>query len=156
MITPNNSKFPPYVDEIITDFQNLISNNNYAMFEKLMKVSRGEIFILKILYKSNGSVSPTYLSDIMNTSKGRISAILNSLEKKGEIERQIDKDNRRNILVSITEIGKEHILNELSTAYQIMAQTIEHMGEKEAKEFIRLLTQFLSILNEKDTITEIK
>ena len=87
----------------------------------------------------------------MNSSKGRISAILNSLEKKGEIIREIDKDNRRNIIVNITESDRKHIISELADGYSIIAKALEKMGEEDTKELIRLMNKSFSILKELET-----
>lgn len=150
MQIPNTNAFPVYVNETIGEFEHILISSEYRVLERLMRITRGEIFVLKVLWKSSSPVSPTYLSDVMRSSKGRISAILNSLEKKGEIERTIDRDNRRNILVTLTDSGRDHILRELLDAYQVMARALEQMGEADSRELARLLHQFLAGMDFQD------
>ena len=147
----NEENVPDYVNEAVLAVERIVAENKYGVLERLMRLTKGEVLVLKILIQSGTSISPTELSEIMNSSKGRISAILNSLEKKGEIIREIDKDNRRNIIVNITESDRKHIISELADGYSIIAKALEKMGEEDTKELIRLMNKSFSILKELET-----
>ena len=84
----------------------------------------------------------------MKSTKGRISAILNSLEKKGFIGREIDKDNRRNIIVTLTDSGREYVTNELKECYKIISHVFEELGEKDSKKFVELTERVFHLMNE--------
>lgn len=141
---------PEYVINAIKDFEKIMVSDDFSVSEKIARISQGENFVLKILLKSEGPVSPTYLSETMNTTKGRISTILKTLEKKGKIEREIDKENRRNILVNITDVGKEHIMLELKSMYNMMVGAFKSLGEEETKEILRLMQKLISAMSEND------
>lgn len=143
-----DKEIPKYVEEAIKEFEKMVAEDDYKLLEDLMKFSKGELFILKILLKSDTTISPTQLSEKLNSSKARISAILNSLEKKGEITREIDKENRRNIKVTITERGKEHITNELKQGYNFFSKALTKMGKEDTEQFISLIKKFLEINNQ--------
>lgn len=143
-----DKEIPKYVEEAIKEFEKMVAEDDYKLLEDLMKFSKGELFILKILLKSDTTISPTQLSEKLNSSKARISAILNSLEKKGEITREIDKENRRNIKVTITERGKEHIMNELKQGYNFFSKALTKMGKEDTEQFISLIKKFLEINNQ--------
>lgn len=148
MELPIDKNIPLYISDAIVAFEQIMVGNKYSMLEKITRFTKGEFFVLKVLLKSDGVISPSELSEIMNSSKGRISAILKSLEKKGEISREIDKDNRRNILVTITDAGRKHVMSELMSSYHIMVKSFENMGEEDTKEFVRLTQKMVKNMEE--------
>lgn len=139
---------PKYVIDAINSFERIMTDDDFDVLKKIARISQGENFVLKILLRSDEPVSPTYLSETMNTTKGRISSILKTLEKKGKIEREIDKENRRNILVTITDAGKEYIISELESIYNMMVGAFKELGEEETKETVRLLKKLVSAMIE--------
>jgi len=145
---PINEDLQPYINDAIIAFEQIVVGDQYSVLEKMMRIMKGENFVLKVLLRSDVPISPSELSIIMNSSKGRISAILKSLEKKGEISREIDKENRRNILVTITDAGREHIIKELMSGYHIMVKSFESMGEADTKEFVKLTQKMVQNMKE--------
>lgn len=148
MILPKDDNIPVYIGDAISSLERLVINDQYHVIEKMMKFTKGEIFILKILLKRNAPVSPSELSEALNSSKSRISAILKSLENKGEIKREIDPSNRRNILVSLTDTGREHIMSELMIGYHSLASAFAKLGKEDTTEFIRLIEKLFHSIPE--------
>ena len=146
---PIDESLPAYVNESIVTLEELVRSDHFSAFEKLARLSKGEILVLKILLQG-GTTTPTEISEAMNSTKGRVSAVLNALEKKGEVTREIDKDNRRNIIVTLTSSGREHVMNELQSGYRTMTHIFEELGEQDSGEFIRMLTKVLKLMNETD------
>ncbi len=72
----------------------------------------GEMFILNYLIFRETDVLPGELSAAMNTSTARVAMALKSLESKGLIQRRVDQEDRRKILVTITDLGRELIRSE--------------------------------------------
>ncbi|MBQ3299378.1 MAG: winged helix-turn-helix transcriptional regulator, partial [Ruminococcus sp.] len=95
-----------------------------------------------------GTTTPTENREALNRTQGRVSAVLNALAKMGEGTRAIDKDNRRSILVTLTDSGKEHVMNELQSGYRTMTHILEELGEQDSREFIRMLTRVFKLMNE--------
>lgn len=56
-----------------------------------------------------GAVSPTQLSHAQNVSKNTISALLRSLEEDGLIERELDREDRRQFRIRLSAAGRELI-----------------------------------------------
>ena len=146
---PIDESLPAYVNESIVTLEELVRSDHFSAFEKLARLSKGEILVLKILLQG-GMATPTEISEAMNSTKGRVSAVLNALEKKGEITREIDKDNRRNIIVTLTDSGRDHVMNELQSGYRTMTHIFEELGEQDSGEFIRMLTRVFKLMNETD------
>ena len=148
MKLPLDESLPEYVNDSVTALEKIITSDNFSTFERITRISRGEIFVLKILLFNNGTSTPTDISETMKSTKGRISAILNSLEKKGFIDREIDKDNRRNIIVTLTNSGKDYVMKELQECYKIVSHVFEELGEKDSKKFVELTERVFHLMNE--------
>ena len=67
--------------------------------------SMGEEPVLQYLSKIEGGVAPSEIAKRLGYSRARMSHILNSLEKKGYIERVPDANDRRRVIVWITVEG---------------------------------------------------
>ena len=148
MKLPLDESLPKYVNDSVATLEKILTSDNFSVFERITRVSRGEIFVLKILLFNNGTSTPTEISEAMKSTKGRISAILNSLEKKGFIGREIDKDNRRNIIVTISDSGRDYVMKELRECYRIVAHVFEELGEKDSKKFVELTERAFHLMNE--------
>ena len=90
----------------------------------------------------------------MNTSTARVAMALKSLETKGFIRRRIDKDDRRKVIVSITEEGRRLVLSERREMRDRMARILRELGEEDTREYIRIIERIteisMRIFNEKE------
>jgi len=123
-----------------------LKNNDVQEFPK------GEIGILMYLYLKSNGISAGHLSKTLKISTARIAFALNNLERKKLIERKMDSSDKRKVVVYITENGKkkakekkEFVINKLTTA-------LSKLGEKDALEFIRLITKIIEIKDEMEKI----
>lgn len=136
------------IDEMVDALEKIMSHggpgNNKAM-DEFTRSGKGELFILKYLYEKNAAVLPSELSEALGSSTSRISAALGSLEKKVLIHREIDTSNRRNILVTITSAGRERIMAMTKQRHNHLTAILTEMGEKNARDFVRLITLFFEI-----------
>ena len=105
----------------------------------------GEIFILEHLDRKNDTMTPGELSAIMGGSSARTAIALRNLEKKGYIKRDIDKADRRKILVSITGEGQTLAREERESVLTKMKQIIGELGEDDAREYIRIIGRITEI-----------
>jgi len=142
VVSNNEENRSSYIEQAINSFREIMSDSRKNMMENFNRANKGELFVLQILASRETEVLPSELSIALNSSTARISALLGALEKKGQIEREIDKSNRRNILVTITEAGRERVEAELTEMRGRMAQIFAEMGEADTVEFIRLAKLF--------------
>lgn len=141
-----NEKNPiSYIEKAIISFNEIIASNPKDMMTALNRANKGELFMLHFLTLQNAAVIPSELSTALHSSTARISALLGALEKKGQIEREIDKSNRRNILVTITDAGRVRIDVEMARMRKSMTQIFTEMGETDTEAFIRLFKRFFAI-----------
>ena len=142
MLFIGKDEYPEYVKEAIVAFYSIMRNTHRDSLETINKANKGELFVLHFLAKEKREVLPSELSEALNSSTARISALLNVLEKKDQIHREIDVTNRRNILVTITPDGIQRVKDELTEMHNNMAKVFEEMGEEDTYEFIRLSRKF--------------
>lgn len=136
---------PDFAEIAFFEFGQIISTRHKNILEFMNRANKGELFILHFLSKCNSKVLPSELSTALQVTTGRISALLNSLEKKGQILREIDKNNRRNILVTITEVGRVRVEEEFNNIKGIIIGIIYEMGESDSLELLRLIKQFFDL-----------
>lgn len=99
--------------------------------------------VLKILYRK-GTVSQKEVQDFLDVKPGTISEIITKLEKKGLLTRIQDINDRRKVLLSLTEKGRmdveafnQNYQNNVMSYFNILTE-----GEK--NEFTRILNKILN------------
>lgn len=99
----------------------------------------GETFAMSYIFRQGGTVLPSDISSEMNISSARVAAMLNNLENKGLITREIDKSDRRRVLVELTQDGIEFAKNHNKTVVNYTIRTLKLLGEHDAKELVRII-----------------
>lgn len=135
-----------YAEEAVAAWNEIMSNSRRDMMEDINRANRGELFILHFLSMRNTAALPSELSAALQASTARISALLGALEKKGQIARDIDRNNRRNILVTITEGGRNRVETEMQEMKNRMTRVFIDMGEADTAEFLRLTRRFSELM----------
>ncbi|MDR0798105.1 MAG: MarR family transcriptional regulator, partial [Nitrososphaerota archaeon] len=107
---------------------------------------QGEGFVLQYISLHNGCVFPGEIGHAMSVSTARIATVLNSLEKKGLITRQIDASDRRKILVKITPEGKLLAAKNCRNAVDVLEKRFVLLGERDAKEYVRIVGRLVEII----------
>jgi DNA-binding MarR family transcriptional regulator len=81
-------------------------------------------------------------------SKAAVSQMLGSLENRGYIRRETDRDNRRKIIITLTKKGEAAVDKAGKNMDALMSQIINKYGEKEMRNFILLVNRFTEIAEE--------
>lgn len=131
-----------YADKAFIILHKIMLNTRKNMFEDVNRANKGELFVLHFLESHKNVALPSEIGAALHVSTARISALLGCLEKKGQIKREIDKNNRRNILVTITEEGQNRVKSEMMNIHSNMSKVFIEMGESDTNEFIRLIKKF--------------
>lgn len=131
------------VEQFIKKMQNIYNNQR-----KLFKINfRGEFSLLIYLFRNfDNEITPGNISEDLNISTARVAASLNSLESKNYISREIAKDDRRKIIIKLTNKGKDkaNCLKEERLRY--IGKILSEFEESEVKEIIRLVNKLDFIL----------
>jgi len=107
--------------------------------KKIDETMQGEAFAILYILRQGDIVLPSEISNEMNISSARVAAMLNSLENKGLVTRQMDKSDRRKILVELTQEGKEMAEKHNQMVVNNTARMLELLGEHDAKELLRII-----------------
>lgn len=148
MAHKERENYPSYVREALHTFRKIMAGNKRHVMDDLNRANKGEMFVLHFLHMNQRPARPSELSAALGSSMARVSALLSSLEKKGQIKREVDMNDRRNIWVTPTEKGRRRASAEMAHMQGCIAAIFEEMGEEDTREFIRLAVLF-SKLSEK-------
>ena len=114
--------------------------------KNLADAVQGEAFVLRYIAHHGSSVLPGEIGQKMEVSSARVAVTLNNLEKKGLITRQIDRKDRRKILVEITQDGKDFAEQHQKFVLEIAANMLRLLGEEDAKEYVRITGRLADML----------
>ena len=77
--------------------------------------------------------------------------MLGSLEKKGYINRDIDKNNRRNLIVTLTPEGRGVLASQYDAFSGRLEKIISRLGADDVKQMITIVNRMIEITNELDS-----
>mgnify|MGYP005768051403 CR=1 FL=1 len=116
---------------------------------KLQEITKGEMAMLGYLVYEENETTPTELSNQLNLSTARVANTLNSLEKKGYVERVHDSVDRRKVIVHITQKGSDTFREKEKQASQEMQEILDMLGEDDARAFLRIMGRIREFMNQK-------
>lgn len=153
-----------------------MKNNNHSeitqeMLQLIIKFSRvkwsqrpcpdlkpSECELLGVLYLStiedaNQSTSPSTLSEELSITPAGVTHLINALEDGGYIQRNKDPEDRRVVLISLTQKGVRSAENLIHDAYQKLNGLVEHLGKQDSQTFNRIMSAALNYF-EKNPISD--
>ena len=114
---------------------------------KKSELSLAEIMVLTVLYKEQSStkqdVLPSYLSNELGLSRSALSPILNGLEKNGCIERILDENDRRQIIIRLKKNPDEMMFERKEKIIEMM----NVLSKEEISQFYTLLQKIKKSLD---------
>ena len=111
------------------------------------KAVGGEMAVMRALLLAGGSLTPSELADQAWVSNARVANILKALEQKGWIEREHSKEDRRRVIVTITDKGRQDIETKRRDFEHRAASFLEQLGEEDTREMVRLLRRTNQIID---------
>ncbi len=115
------------------------------LFENGIEISGGQGRILFILWKTD-NLTISEISEKTSLAKNTVSVVINGMVKKGIVERNINPNNRRKTIVSLTAYAKS-----LQEKYEIVSEQMNELfyygfSEEEQRQFERYLARILETL----------
>lgn len=105
-------------------------------------LNRTEYILMTVLKLHDGYMRPTDLSDHIFRAKHTISRLINSLEKKGLVRREIDDTDRRSLRVSLTTQGWELIEQIWLVRQELAHRAMSCFSQQEIKTMKEWLSTF--------------
>ena len=104
---------------------------------------QGEMAVLGCLYGctegAEGPLSPSQISAELGVSRAQVTSALNSLEKKGLLQRQPSQSDRRRAQVTLTEEGRAFIQGQTDLFVEKVTHIIRQMGREDFLQMISLV-----------------
>jgi len=97
---------------------------------------------------AENNVGMTDIRSYLQVTKGAVSQMLSSLEKKGFINRDIDKSNRRNLIVTLTPEGRQILERQYSEFSDRLETIISRLGEDDVRQMVTIVNRMIEITNE--------
>lgn len=106
--------------------------------QQLSQMVRGEMFVLNYLFTHQGAIHPKELSRQMAVTTARIASLLNHMEQKQLLLRRADPDDNRQVIVELTEQGRETTREIRAQVIRYLRAMLEELGPEDAQAYIRI------------------
>ncbi|WP_010256369.1 MarR family winged helix-turn-helix transcriptional regulator [Treponema primitia] len=121
-----------------------------AVLPKEDEMNLASFTLLYYIKEHNGDLSCEKIRNELSVTKPAVSQMLASLEKKGFLTRETNKENRRCIVLSLTEKGTQFIEKTQRKTEKRLTEIIGRFGVDETHSLITLVNRFLSVMEESD------
>ncbi|MBS5852087.1 MAG: MarR family winged helix-turn-helix transcriptional regulator [Bacilli bacterium] len=130
-------------NELIEALLQLYISNQASSIAEMLE---GEHAVLSYILKEEQDVTPTNISIKLGITKSRVTAILNSLHEKELVLLKRKSDDRRKIIVSLTEKGEEDIVSKLVLLDNKIVKLIKELGIEKSTTLIGILNDINQII----------
>lgn len=105
----------------------------------------GELNVLAALRRAGPpfALTPTDLYKGLLLSSGAMTNRIDRLEAQGLVERQRDEDDRRRVMVVLTEAGRQLIDEAMDANVRILAETLDAIDDDDRATLVRVLRTLL-------------
>lgn len=111
-----------------------------------------ELFIMVYIKKSTMSGMPgikvSELGQVLNVTPPTVTQAITGLEKRGFVERSMDKEDRRAVRIKLTEKGTSFMQKSYDTFMSSFNGLVEYLGEDKSNELAELLKKVFIYFNE--------
>jgi len=108
-------------------------------------LTRSEYELLVMLVMSLGNdkqaFTATEISNLLQITPAGATHLINPLEKAGYIERLPDPNDRRIVLIRLTDKGTKVAESLISEVQENLIGLVNHLGEEDSKTLIRLMSK---------------
>lgn len=131
--------FFAFIDEIRELLSSDIWNNI------LLNCSKNEVFVFWLLYRKE-NVNMTEIAEYIHVPLNTATGIIAKMEKKGYIIRDRLKEDKRVVVVRLTEQGVAQVKALVDEITYYAVQTITEFSQEEMQLFFRMAKRFTNVL----------
>jgi DNA-binding MarR family transcriptional regulator len=105
--------------------------------------SEYELLVMLVMNhdKDKTALSVTELSNLLQITPAGVTHLINPLEQAGYIERLQAPNDRRIVLIGLTDMGTKVAEALISEVQEQLIGLVNHLGEEDSKTLIRLMSQ---------------
>lgn len=118
-------------------------------------ISQGRFTVLMQLNRAtccSGASTPAELAEAAGVTRATMTGLIDTLVRDGYVTRKPDPNDRRMVAVKLTEAGSELVQALLPSYFQLMADLMAPLSERERKTMLKLL---LKIIQQASTVNSI-
>lgn len=105
-------------------------------------LSEGKFTVLMLLLRQpDHCLLPSEIAEKSGVTRGTITGLLDGLEKAEWIQRKNSKNDRRKVIIQLTDIGKERLIKMLPDHYAKTASLMSNLSKEEQKRLLELLSK---------------
>jgi DNA-binding MarR family transcriptional regulator len=98
------------------------------------------MLVMKIT-EDNKALTATEISNLLQITPAGVTHLINPLEEAGFIERLNDPNDRRVVLIGLTDKGTEMAEGLIAEVQEKLIGLVNHLGEEDSKTLIRLMSK---------------
>ncbi|MGI6010311.1 MAG: MarR family winged helix-turn-helix transcriptional regulator [Ruminococcus sp.] len=117
----------------------------------LSRPAQGERNVLFFLLSVDKEILAGQIARKLNLSASRVTNILNSLVKKGLVQKRIDPTDKRHVYVSMTEEGKKYVCQKYREVISMYENVFRKLGMEDSVNYIRIVKRLSVLFDEERT-----
>lgn len=130
--------------ELLDAWMNMTAN--LKVNRLLQDMSLNEMFICSYIYRFN-KASFKQLIEKTNLLKSQMNRQLNDLIEKGFVTKNTDDNDKRKIVLEMTEKGKEVYLKEHEKVVALISRVTKELGNKKSASLAKLMKEAVGVLD---------
>lgn len=130
--------------ELLDAWMNMTAN--IKVNRLLQDMSLNEMFICSYIYRFN-KASFKQLIEKTNLLKSQMNRQLNDLIEKGFVTKNTDDNDKRKIVLEMTEKGKEVYLKEHEKVVALISRVTNELGNKKTASLAKLMKEAVGVLD---------
>jgi DNA-binding MarR family transcriptional regulator len=118
-----------------------------AMVDKTMRrhqLSRAGREALAVIEGAGQPLSPTTIAERLIVTTASVTSLIDTLERRGLVERHPDPDDRRKLLVALTDDGRALVDQFLPEVVALQTAAMSELSEPQRQQLLRLLSMVRS------------
>ncbi len=116
------------------------------------EMTHDQYYLLRYI-RRRGACTSTELAAMFGVNKSAVTAMTNRLFDKGWLRRDRDENDRRVIVLSLTEHGEAWVKEMDRSVYRLVEEVIARFPEEEIEAFIRTYERLARVLQEVEEAT---
>ena len=117
--------------------------------DRCFDLSGPQMFAILML-RDRGQVTITELSELLDVSPPSASAMVDRLVEKGILKREHSKEDRRKVVVSVSDEAAEHIDRAQERILQSFVELVEKIGPETAHQWCHVLERVREVMIQED------
>lgn len=107
---------------------------------------RGVPAVMRELVRAGGRLAPGEIASLTGVTDSRVANILHTMEARGWVTRTKGADDRRRVVVELTEAGRAEHERRADQFRRRCAELLSELGEDDARQMLHVMTRVAEVL----------